>query len=70
MILKWALVTFALVAVGLYALTKLIGFLNPPRPGRPEPLMLGRARRALRWSVFVPALLGLVILALTLFGWL
>ena len=69
MILKWALVAFVLVAVGLYALTKLISFLNPPRPGRPEPLMLGPTRRALRWSLFLPALLGLAILVLTLLRW-
>ena len=66
MILKWAFVAFAVAAIGLYALTKLIAFLNPPRPGRPEPLMLARTRRALRWSVLVPALLGLAVLALTL----
>ena len=66
MILKWAFVAFAVAAIALYALTKLIAFLNPPRPGRPEPLMLARTRRALRWSVLVPALLGLAVLALTL----
>ncbi len=66
MILKWALVIFVLTALGLYIVTKLISFLNPPRPGRPAPLMPGRARRALRWSVFVPALVGLGILALTI----
>lgn len=69
MIVKWALATFALAALGLYVLTKLISFLTPPRPGRPEPLLLVRTRRALRWSVFVPALLGLVILVLTLLRW-
>ena len=66
MILKWAFVAFAVAAIGLYALTKLIAFLNPPRPGRPEPLMLARTRRALRWSVLLPALLGLALLVLTL----
>ena len=66
MILKWAFIAFAVAAVGLYALTKLIAFLNPPRPGRPEPLLLARTRRALRWSVLVPALLGLAVLVLTL----
>jgi len=67
-ILKWALVFFVLLSLGLYLVTKLISFMNPPRPGRPAPLMLGRARRALRWSVFVPALVGLAILVLTIFG--
>jgi hypothetical protein len=65
-ILKWAFVAFAVAAIALYALTKVISFLNPPRPGRPEPLLLARTRRALRWSVLVPALLGLAVLVLTL----
>jgi hypothetical protein len=68
-VVKWVLVLFAAVALGLVVVTKLIGFLNPPRPGRPEPSALTRARRALRWSVLVPALLGLAILAITLWGW-
>ena len=66
MILKWAFIAFAVAAMGLYALTKVISLLNPPRPGRPEPLLLARTRRAFRWSVLVPALLGLVVLVLTL----
>ena len=66
MILKWAFVAFAVATIALYALTKVIAFLNPPRPGRPEPLLLTRTRRALRWSVVVPALIGLAVLVLTL----
>jgi hypothetical protein len=64
--LKWVLVFFAVVSLGLVALTKLITFLDPPRPGRPRGPLLRRAERALRWSVIVPALLGLAILLLTL----
>jgi hypothetical protein len=64
--LKWVLVFFAVVSLGLVALTKLITFLDPPRPGRPRGPLLRRAERALRWSVIVPALLGLAILVLTL----
>jgi hypothetical protein len=41
-------------------------FLNPPRPGRPAPLMLGRVQRALTWTVLVPAALALVLLVVTL----
>lgn len=63
---KWVLVFFALLSFGLFAVSKVISFLNPPRPGRPEPPILRSVSRALRWSVIVPALLGLAILALTL----
>ena len=64
--LKWVLVFFAVLSLGLYVLTKLITFLDPPRPGRPRGPVLQRVERALRWSVIVPALLGLAILAITL----
>ncbi len=63
---KWVLVFFAVLSLGLFALTKVISFLNPPRPGRPEPPMLRSVTRALRWSVITPALLGLALLAFTL----
>ena len=63
---KWVLVFFAVVSLGLVVLTKLITFLDPPRPGRPRGPLLRRAERALRWSVIVPVLLGLAILVLTL----
>ena len=66
MILKWALAIFVLTSLVLLVLTKVIAFLNPPRPGRPEPPLLARTRRALRWSLWAPALLGLAILVLTL----
>jgi hypothetical protein len=52
--------------VVLFVLTKVIVFLNPPRPGRPAPLMLGRVQRALTWTVLVPAVLALVLLVVTL----
>jgi hypothetical protein len=63
---KWVLVFFAVLSLGLFAITKVISFLNPPRPGRPEPPILRSVTRALRWSVIVPALLGLALLVLTL----
>jgi len=66
MVFKWALIVFALAAVILFVLTKVIAFLNPPRRGRPAPLMLGRVQRALTWTVLVPAALALVLLAVTL----
>jgi len=65
-IFKWALVLFGSLTLGLAVVSKVLGFLNPPRPGRPEPRLLARTRRALRWSVLFPALLGLAILAATL----
>ena len=64
---KWVLVFFAVLSLGLLALAKVISFLNPPRPGRPAPPILRSVTRALRWSVIVPALLGLALLLLTLF---
>ena len=66
MVFKGALIVFALAAVILFVLTKVIAFLNPPRPGRPAPLMLGRVRQALTWTVLVPAALALVLLVVTL----
>jgi hypothetical protein len=64
--LKWVLVFFAVLSLGLFVLTKLITFLDPPRPGRPRGPMVRRVERALRWSVLVPALLGLAVLVATL----
>jgi hypothetical protein len=66
MVFKWALIVFGVAAAVLFVLTKVITFLNPPRPGRPAPLMLGHVRRALTWTVLVPAALALVLLAVTL----
>ena len=66
MVFKWALIVFGVAAVILFVLTKVIGFLNPPRPGRAAPLMLGRVQRALTWTVLVPAALALVLLVVTL----
>ena len=63
---KWVLVFFAVLSLWLLALAKVVSFLNPPRPGRPAPPILRSVTRALRWSVIVPALLGLALLALTL----
>jgi hypothetical protein len=68
MVFKWALMVFALAALFLFGLTKVIAFLNPPRPGRPAPLVLGRVQRALTWTVLVPAVLALLLLAVTLLG--
>jgi hypothetical protein len=65
-VFKWALIVFGVAAVVLFVLTKIIAFLNPPRPGRPAPLMLGHVQRALTWTVLVPAALALVLLVVTL----
>jgi hypothetical protein len=66
MVFKWALIVFGLAAVVLFVVTKVIAFLNPPRPGRPAPPRLGRVQRALTWTVLVPAALALVLLVVTL----
>ncbi len=62
-VFKWAFVLFGSLALGLVLVSKLLAFLNPPRPGRPEPWLLARTRRAIRWSLIVPALVGLLVLA-------
>ena len=66
MVIKWTLLFFALLSVALVVLTKVISFLNPPRPGRPRPPALGRLERTLRWSVLIPAVIGLIVLVVTL----
>jgi len=66
MVFKWVLLLFAVLSVLLFVLSKAIAFMNPPRPGRPLPPMLGRVQRALTWTVLVPAALALVLLAATL----
>ena len=66
MLIKWTLLFFAVLSIGLVVLSKVIGFLNPPRPGRPRPPLLRRVDRLLRWSVLIPAVVGLVVLVVTL----
>ena len=66
MILKWALVLFAVAAVGLFILSKLLAFMNPPRPGRPGPPLLRRVERTLRWTLLVPVAIAVVLLILAL----
>ena len=66
MLIKWTLLFFAVCAVALVVLSKVIGFLDPPRPGRPRPPMLRRVNRVLRWTVLIPAVAGLVVLAVAL----
>jgi hypothetical protein len=66
MVFKWALIIFTVAAVVLFVLSKAITFLNPPRPGRSAPPILGRVQRALTWTVLVPAALALVLLVVTL----
>jgi hypothetical protein len=65
-VFKWALIAFAILSIALFVLSKAIAFLNPPRPGRPAPLMLSRVQRALTWTVLVPAGLALLLLVMTL----
>ena len=66
MLIKWTLVFFVVLSLALVALSKIIGFLNPPRPGRLRPPLLRRLDRALRWTVLIPAAIGLAVLVVTL----
>lgn len=66
MLVKWILVFFAALSLGLVLLSKVLTFFNPPRPGRPRAPVLRRIDRLLRWTVLIPAAVGLVVLAVTL----
>lgn len=66
MLVKWTLVFFAALSLGLVLLSKVLTFFNPPRPGRPRAPVLRRIDRLLRWTVLIPAAVGLVVLAVTL----
>jgi hypothetical protein len=66
MLIKWTLLIFAVLSLGLVVLSKVLTFFNPPRPGRPRPPVLHRIDRMLRWTVLIPAAVGLVVLAVTL----
>ena len=66
MLVKWTLVFFVALSLGFVVLTKVVSFFNPPRPGRPRAPVLRRIDRMLRWTVLAPAVLGLVVLAVTL----
>ena len=66
MLVKWTLVFFVALALGLVVLSKIVAFVNPPRPGRARPPALLRIDRLLRWTVLIPAALGLIVLAVTL----
>jgi hypothetical protein len=66
MVIKWTLIFFAVLSVTLVALSKVISFLNPPRQGRPRPPVLRRLDRMLRWTVLIPAAIGLAVLVVTL----
>jgi putative copper export protein len=66
MLVKWTLVFFVVLSLGLVVLSKALAFFNPPRPGRPRPPLLRRVDRMLRWSVLIPAAVGLAVLVVTL----
>ena len=68
LVIKWTLVAFAVAAIALFVLSKILAFMNPPRPERPRPPLLGRVERALRWTVIVPFALAVVLLLLALTG--
>ncbi len=66
MVFKWTLVAFGIAVVALFILGKVLAFMNPPRPGRPRPALLGRVERTLRWMVLVPLAIAVGMLALAL----
>ena len=67
-VVKWVLVLFALAALGLVVVAKVMAFLNPPRPGQPRPPALRRVERSLWWTVAWGLALGVGILVLALIG--
>ena len=68
LLVKWTLVAFGIAAIVLFVLSKILAFMNPPRPERPKPPLLGRVERALRWTVIIPFALAVVLLVLALTG--
>ena len=68
LVFKWVLVVFGIAAIVLFVLSKILAFVNPPRPERPRPPALRRVERALRWTVIVPFALAVVLLVLALTG--
>ena len=66
MVFKWTLLVFGMAMAALFVLGKVLAFLNPPRPGRPKPPLLGRVERALRVTVLVPLAIGVLLLILAL----
>ena len=66
MLVKWTLVFFVVLSLGLVVLSKVLTFFSPPRPGRARPPLLRRVDRMLRWSVLIPAAVGLAVLVVTL----
>ncbi len=66
MLIKWTLLIFAVLSLGLVVLSKVLTFFNPPRPGRSRPPVLRRIDRMQRWTILIPAAVGLVVLAVTL----
>ena len=68
MLVKWTLVAFGVAAIVLFVLSKILAFMNPPRPERPRPPLLGRVERALRWTLIIPFALAVVLLVLALTG--
>ena len=68
LVFKWTLVAFGIAAIVLFVLSKILAFMNPPRPERPRPPLLRRVERALRWTLIVPFALAVVLLILALTG--
>ena len=68
LVFKWTLVAFGIAAIVLFVLSKILAFMNPPRPERPRPPLLRTVERALRWTAIIPFALAVVLLVLALTG--
>ena len=66
LVFKWALVAFGVTSAVLFALGKVLAFMNPPRPGRPPSQAQRRVAWTLGWTVWVPLVIAAAMLALAL----
>jgi len=66
MFVKWTFILFGVATLVVFALGKVLAFLNPPRPGRPRPPMVRRMERSAGWLLLIPFALAVVMLVIAL----